>query len=88
MLVCCSKAQGASKILFTNGLNDGWSAGGFKADLDVSKDLLVVNMVNGAHHSDLSHQPPGPQDTRDVVEARANATRVLERWIREASRSW
>eukprot|EP00966_Prymnesium_polylepis_P222339 5144260-Prymnesium_polylepis.1 len=28
--------QGASRILWTNGLNDGWSAGGFLSDVDTS----------------------------------------------------
>ena len=75
------RAQRASRILFTNGLNDGWSVGGFAKDVDVANELLVINMPNGAHHSDLSHGLPGPHDTPDVVEARANATRVLARWL-------
>ena len=78
------RAQGASNILFTNGLNDGWSVGGFDADVDARRDLLVLNMPNGAHHSDLSHDLPGPHDTPDVVAARANATVVLARWIEAA----
>ena len=73
--------QGASRILFTNGLNDGWSAGGFLEDVDAKAELLALNMPNGAHHSDLSHSPPGPQDTPDVAAARAKATAILERWL-------
>jgi hypothetical protein len=81
------RAQGASKILFTNGLNDGWSAGGFVTDVDASKDLLVLNMPNGAHHSDLTHATlPLAGDTPDVLAARANATLILQRWIAEAKR--
>ena len=42
-----------SRIVFTNGLNDGWSAGGILTNL--SDTLIVFNMPKGAHHSDLSH---------------------------------
>ena len=77
--------QGASRILFTNGLNDGWSAGGFVKNLSIAQDLLVLNMPNGAHHSDLRHSRPcpGPDDTADVLSARATATAILERWVKE-----
>ena len=44
-------------------------------------ELLTLNMVNGAHHTDLSHSLPGPEDTPDVVAARANATVILARWL-------
>ena len=72
---------------FTNGLNDGWSAGGFLSDLSTQLDLLVLNMPNGAHHSDLRHTRPcpGPDDTPDVLMARSNATAILRRWIAQAS---
>lgn len=78
-------AQGASRILFTNGLNDGWSAGGFLTNLSVERDLLVLNMENGAHHSELGHSRPcpSPGDTPDVLAARAQAATLLERWRRE-----
>ena len=73
--------QGTTRIIFTNGLNDGWSAGGFLTDVSPEAELLTLNMQNGAHHSDLSHLPPGPQDTPDVVAARAKATGILARWL-------
>ena len=60
-------------ILFTNGLNDGWSAGGFLTDVDPASELLTLNMADGAHHSDLSHTMPGPDDTPDVTKARYSA---------------
>lgn len=78
------RAQRASRIVFTNGLQDGWSAGGFLEDVDAANDLLTINMPNGAHHSDLSHRIPGPWDTSDVVEARENASAILARWISES----
>ena len=73
--------QRASRIVFTNGLQDGWSAGGYLTDVSPELELLTLNMVTGAHHSDLSHSLPGPEDTPDVVAARANATVILARWL-------
>ena len=49
--------SGATRILFTNGLQDGWSVGGITEDVgdtDAGLQLLAVNMENGAHHSDVS----------------------------------
>ena len=51
------------------------------ADRRMLDELLTLNMVNGAHHTDLSHSLPGPEDTPDVVAARANATVILTRWL-------
>jgi pimeloyl-ACP methyl ester carboxylesterase len=78
-------AQGASRILFTNGLNDGWSAGGFLTNLSLSQDLITLNMPNGAHHSDLRHTRPcpAPDDTADVLAARKAGAEILMRWLRE-----
>mmetsp|Transcript_13966 Transcript_13966/g.33834 ORF Transcript_13966/g.33834 Transcript_13966/m.33834 type:complete len:500 (+) Transcript_13966:63-1562(+) len=73
----------ATKIIFTNGLNDGWSAGGFLTDVDAASGLITLNMPNGAHHSDLSHDLPSDKDTPDVAAARANATVILRQWLRE-----
>jgi pimeloyl-ACP methyl ester carboxylesterase len=71
----------ATKILFTNGLNDMWSAGSLLES--ISDDLPVINMVNGAHHSDLSNHPDDHLDTRDVVEAHQQIRAVLEQWLKE-----
>ena len=72
---------GASYILFTNGLNDGWSVGGIKQNL--SSTLLTINIADGAHHSDLSHNPPSEHDTEDVRAAREAAMTVLKTWLEE-----
>lgn len=69
----------ASRIVFTNGLNDGWSAGGVLANL--SDTLLAFNIKDGAHHSDLSHAWPSAADTPDVTAARAAVALTLERWL-------
>jgi hypothetical protein len=70
-----------SRIIFTNGLNDGWSAGSVLTNL--SDSLIAINMPNGAHHSDLSHSLPGPQDTPDVTAGRAQAAGLLSGWLAE-----
>jgi hypothetical protein len=72
---------GASKIVFTNGMNDGWSAGGVTQSL--SPTLIAVNIPDGAHHSDLSHSMPGPMDTADVIEARKRVKGILGGWLAE-----
>ena len=83
------RRQGASRILFTNGLNDGWSAGGFLEDVNKAKDLLVLNMENGAHHSDLTHTRPcpSPSDTADVLKVRAEGQEILTGWLAAAMRA-
>ena len=72
---------GASYILFTNGLMDGWSVGGIQRNL--SSTLLAINIDDGAHHSDLSHNPPSDEDTEDVREAREQALAILITWLDE-----
>ena len=69
-----------SRIVFTNGLNDGWSAGGITTNL--SDSLLAFNAPNGAHHSDLTHLWPSDADTPDVTAMRASVATVLEAWLR------
>ena len=73
----------SSRIIFTNGLNDGWSAGGILTNL--SATLLAFNAPDGAHHSDLSHLWPSDADTPDVVSMRASVHDTLARWVAELS---
>jgi hypothetical protein len=68
-----------SRIIFTNGLNDGWSEGGITYNL--SDTLLAYNMPNGAHHSDLSHMWPSAADTEDVTLTRELVAQRLEAWL-------
>jgi hypothetical protein len=71
----------ASHILFTNGLNDGWSVGGIMQNL--SDTLLAINFENGAHHSDLSHVGPSDQDTPDIVAGFVSIRNILASWLDE-----
>jgi len=68
-----------SRIVFTNGLNDGWSAGGVLTNL--SATLLAFNAPSGAHHSDLSHNWPSAADAPDVVAMQAAAQNAIAGWI-------
>jgi hypothetical protein len=73
--------QGATRILFTNGLNDLWSAGSY---LNSSSDSIrVVNMPNGAHHSELYHTNDENVDTDDVKRAHNEITEILSQWLDE-----
>ena len=71
----------ATRILFTNGLNDGWSVGGIKESL--SDSILALNLISGAHHSDLSHVGPSKHDTKEVKLAFKKISRILGGWIDE-----
>lgn len=73
--------QGATRILFTNGLNDLWSAGSYLEDL--SETIVAVNMPNGAHHSELKYTNTQHMDTKDVMEAHDEITDILAAWLKE-----
>lgn len=70
-----------SHVVFTNGLNDGWSVGGVTRNL--SDTLVSFNMPNGAHHSDLNYIFPNANDTADVMMTRELVAQTLERWLAE-----
>eukprot|EP00980_Cylindrotheca_fusiformis_P007659 scaffold1605_cov141-Cylindrotheca_fusiformis.AAC.22 len=70
-----------TKIVFTNGLKDGWSVGGFAKSL--SDDLPVLNFPNGAHHSDLSGRGPSNDDSDDIKKGFQTITSILGTWLNE-----
>ena len=74
-------AANVTRILFTNGLKDGWSVGGFAESL--SDSLIVLNFPNGAHHSDLSGAGPTDQDSEDIKDGFLTITRQLRSWLKE-----
>ena len=73
-----------SHIVFTNGLNDGWSVGGIQRNL--SETVLAYNAPNGAHHSDLTHTWPSADDTPDITEMRESVAVTLEGWLADIAR--
>jgi hypothetical protein len=75
---------GASRILFTNGLQDMWSGGSYLKN--VSDSILALNFENGAHHSDLSHVGPSDRDTDDIRLGFVQITNILAGWLEEIKR--
>lgn len=73
--------QGASRLLFTNGLADGWSADSILDNL--SPDIVAINMPNGAHRSDLSHMGPRAADTEDIKASFPLILNAMTRWLKE-----
>ena len=73
--------QGATRILFTNGLNDLWSAGSHLEAL--SESLPVVKMLHGAHHSELKYTNEYNRDTEDVRRGHEEITDILTGWLNE-----
>eukprot|EP00434_Breviolum_minutum_P012374 symbB.v1.2.010901.t2/scaffold720.1/size169259/12 len=74
-------ARSTSRIVFVNGLNDGWSVGGILHSLSVERGLIAINLPNGAHHSELSHSIQ--DDTPDVKEAHERILGLVGQWLEE-----
>lgn len=72
--------KAASRIIFTNGLNDGWSAGAILHDI-VPESVVSINLPNGAHHSDLYHQYPVKGETPDVIAAHSKILELVGTWL-------
>eukprot|EP00397_Hematodinium_sp_SG-2012_P021905 GEMP01022661.1.p1 GENE.GEMP01022661.1~~GEMP01022661.1.p1 ORF type:complete len:491 (+),score=110.04 GEMP01022661.1:149-1621(+) len=71
----------ASRILFVNGVQDGWSTGGI-VDSDEAS-IQVINLENGAHHVELDDDI-GDDDTPDVVDGRNKIEQIISDWIAES----
>jgi lysosomal Pro-X carboxypeptidase len=73
---------GASRILFVNGGNDMWLPGSITTNL--TRDIIAINMPNGAHHSELyAVLPHVKQPTQDVIAAQNEITALLMKWLDE-----
>jgi Serine carboxypeptidase S28 len=71
-----------TRILFTNGMNDGWSVTGIlDTGINNTEDLPVLNFPNGAHHSDLSALGPTDLDTDDIKRGYVRIERILSDWL-------
>ena len=77
--------NGASRILFTNGMQDMWYGGSYTEDL--SDTILALNFENGAHHSDLTHIGPQDDDTDDIKEGHIRIKQILEEWLDDIMRT-
>lgn len=67
-----------SRIIFTNGLRDGWSAGGLLQS--PGEDMPALVMPNGAHCSEMNR--PRDDDTEDIIQARRSIEAHLRAWLR------
>lgn len=73
---------GVSRIIFSNGLHDGWSVASIE-QAPPGSFVKVYNYPNGAHHSVLNHVGPRPQDTNDIKAAYRASFKVLREWLDE-----
>lgn len=70
----------ASYILFTSGLNDGWSVSAISRNL--TETVVAVNFPNGAHHSDVSGPTDPALNTDDVNQGRDAIEVLLQTWLK------
>ena len=43
-----------TRIIFSNGLQDPWSAGGVVRNISHNPTIVAITIENGAHHQDLN----------------------------------
>lgn len=74
---------GVKRLLFVNGLVDGWSAASYTAPLpEWGDDIKVVNILNGAHHSELRQSVPNEdRDTPDLIGAYWEISKIVGEWL-------
>lgn len=58
-----------------------WAGGSILTN--VSDTVVTINIENGAHHSDLSHEGPTDEDTNDVKQAFVEIQDILEKWLHD-----
>ncbi|KAJ1641246.1 peptidase S28 [Pavlovales sp. CCMP2436] len=77
-------ASVTSRVIFSNGLLDPWSAQSLTAN--ASRSLVALNMADGSHHSDLGswgNPWPGRGDSDDLVRVRREELALLRQWLAE-----
>lgn len=75
------RLQGASNIVFSNGLLDPWHGGGVLSNL--SDSVLAVLLPSGAHHIDLMFSDPQDDLYPDIGWARQFEREQMARWVAE-----
>lgn len=66
-----------TNVIFTNGLLDPWSGGGFLVSASSAYAMLLPN---AAHHLDL--RASNPADPDSVVDARKKICKIISHWIK------
>ena len=62
-----------------NGLKDGWSTASILESNN--PDIAIINLPNGAHHSDLTQMYPDEDDTDDIIQGHEQAEVILRQWL-------
>ena len=57
-----------------------WHAGGVLQN--ATSSMIAIQIPNGAHHQDLNGGA-APNDTPDMIEARAEERRLIAGWLQE-----
>jgi hypothetical protein len=73
---------GVSRIIFVNGMDDIWLKGAYSEN--VTDTVLVINIRNAKHHSDLTYtniKYDEEHDTEDVKDAKDKIAYILETWL-------
>lgn len=70
-----------TRIIFSNGLLDPWSAGGVLQNISSNPTIVAITIADGAHHQDLNGGIT-PDDTPAMLAARRQEKRVLTDWLR------
>jgi pimeloyl-ACP methyl ester carboxylesterase len=73
--------QNVTNVIFSNGLRDPWSGGGFYPSKDAHPSNVFCVMPDGAHHGDL--RGPRPDDPADIKACRDLEEQTIAKWIRE-----
>lgn len=76
------KLEGASNIVFSNGLLDPWSSGSILKSR--SPTVAAIIIPEGAHHLDL--RASNPADPESVVAARNSEKKIIQTWIQTATK--
>jgi len=71
-----------TRILLTNGMNDGWYATSQTEPIPGS-GIVVKNFVTGSHHSELAHKL-GVPDTPEIAQAHVDIAELIGKWLQEA----
>jgi len=71
-----------TRIIFSNGLQDPWSAGGVLQNISTNPTIVAITIENSAHHQDLNGGA-SPSDTPEMLAARAQEKATLAAWLRE-----
>jgi lysosomal Pro-X carboxypeptidase len=73
--------EGASRIILASGTYDPWSGPGIRDSPAPDRDVIALNVTNGAHHLDLffSH----PMDPPELTAVRLQQMAFVSKWIAE-----